>query len=171
MDQKVIGIDPGFTGAVVHTNGEEFLQTWAMPIFGDGREKRIHFSKFTDIFDAHWQGEHVYLERPVSFGMSTNSAYSYGRGFEAIVITLELLEIPFTLIEPSKWTKEMHEGISADLKPKSKSLIAAQRLFPQLVKMLPTKPKGGIHDGYIDALLIAGYGLRRSKKDVSNDFY
>lgn len=167
---KVFGIDPGFTGALVRTNGVE-LQAWPMPIWGEGREKRIHFGKLIDIFDAHWQGEHIYLERPVSFGMSTNSAYSYGRGFEAIVIALELSEIPFTLIEPSKWTKEMHEGISVDLKPKVKSLIAAQRLFPQLVKMLPTKPKGGFHDGFIDALLIAGYGLRRSKTTVSDDFY
>jgi hypothetical protein len=58
----------------------------------------------------------------------------------------------------------MHEGVSSDLKPKAKSLIAAKRLYASLYAKLPKKPKGGDHDGYIDALLIAGYGLRRLGK-------
>jgi hypothetical protein len=54
----------------------------------------------------------------------------------------------------------MHQGISKKLKPKVKSEIAVNQLYPKLVGMLPRRLRGGMHDGFIDALLIAGYGLR-----------
>lgn len=168
--QKVIGIDPGLTGAFVLTDGEGYFAHWAMPFSGEGRERRIEFGEAVRIlYSATRLGaKRIFIERPVSFGMSTNSAYSYGRGFEAILIAIEISKLPYTLIEPAKWTKAMHEGISADLKPKAKSLIAVKRLFPKLVGELPTKPKGGLHDGPVDALLIAGYGLRRIQGSEPN---
>ena len=55
----------------------------------------------------------------------------------------------------------MHEGLSTDLRPKAKSMMAVKRLYPHLVKILPTNTKGALQDGPIDALLIAGYGIRR----------
>lgn len=160
---KVVGIDPGINGAFVLTDGEK-VSTWVMPIAITGKDKTILFAGVYELLSGIERREgkvHVFLERAIPFAMGSKSAFSYGRGFEAIVVALELLKLPVTHIDPGKWAKEMHEGISADLKPKVKSGIAAQRLFPQLVAQLPKKPKGGTHDGFIDALLIAGYGLRR----------
>lgn len=160
---RVVGIDPGIAGAILVTNGKS-LESHFMPILVTGKDKAVDFHGVHDLMSAlqkKYGLAHVFLERAIPFAMGAKAAFSYGRGFEAIVIALKLLQFPTTLVDPGKWTKEMHEGISSDLKPKVKSGIAITRLYPQLVASLPKKPKGGLHDGPIDALLIAGYGLRK----------
>lgn len=174
---KVLAIDPGLSGAFVLTDGKT-LTTWPMPIKIHGKDKSVHFdgvhALLWDVLDKHGL-VHIFLERAVPMAQGSKSAFNYGRGFEALVIAIELLKFPVTLVEPFKWTKEMHEGISADLRPKVRSEIAVKRLFPQLVDKLPKKPKGGLQDGPIDALLIAGYGLRKignkSNVDEMPDFF
>ncbi len=180
----VLGIDPGINGAFVLTDGGT-LKTWPMPIIENGKNKDIDFDRIhTLLFDLQNDHPelHIFVERAVPMAMGSKGAFSYGRGFAAIEIAIQLLEFTVTYVEPAKWTKEMHEGISADLKPKARSLIAVKRLYPKLVQHLPTKPKGGLHDGPIDALLIAAYGLRKMgstkaqtkpkvKKETVGDFY
>lgn len=160
----VLGVDPGINGAFVVTDGSTYLQSFPMPIEMVGTDKSIHFDgvmtllkEITEIAEV----VHVFLERAVPFKMGTKGAFSYGRGFEVLNVSLRLTQLPVTLVEPAKWTKEMCEGINADLRPKARSLIAVKRLYPTLVRALPTRPKGGLLDGPVDALLIAGYGLRR----------
>lgn len=173
---KVLAIDPGIAGAFLVTDGRS-LEAHSMPIEIEGKDKRVDFEcirlYLVGVKKRHG-AIHVFLERAIPFAMSSKGAFSYGRGFEAIVIALKLLEFPVTLVEPGKWTKEMHEGISADLKPKVKSGIAVKRLYPLLVAKLPKRAKGGLHDGMVDALLIAGYGLRKLgavNPDLIGDFY
>jgi hypothetical protein len=158
----VLGVDPGLKGAFLLTEGSYIRSQMPMPIVTDGKDQSVDFKVVSQFLGAAGKHKpHVFLERPVSFGMGTKGAFTYGRGFEAIVIALQVNAMPFTLVEPSRWAKEMHEGTSASLKPKVRSLIAARRLFPGLIEQLPKRAKGGYHDGFVDALLIAGYGLRR----------
>lgn len=173
---KALGIDPGVSGAFVLTDGKK-LQSWAMPIVTVGKDKSVDFDGvhelLTEIQDSNG-GVHVFLERAVPMAQGMKAAFNYGKGFAALEIALFLLKLPVTYVEPNKWTKEMHEGISTDLKSKAKSLIAVKRLYPNLVKSLPKNTKGNLLDGPIDALLIAGYGLRKgSAKPAQNipDFF
>ena len=171
---SIVGIDPGISGALVWTDGEAVLEVHLMPVEKVERETRVIFDELNALLRRKIGRPYVFLEKPVSFGMGGKQAFSYGRGFEALTIALELNQYPVTLVEPSKWAKVMHEGISADLKPKAKSLIAVRRLYPRLVKRLPTRPKGGLMDGAVDALLIAGYGLRQLGKGTHrnhDDFF
>lgn len=166
---KVLGIDPGLDGAFVVTDGKRLTST-SMPITVHGKDKAVYFGGVYELLMRIQKAHgviHVFLERAIPFALGAKSAFSYGRGFEAIVIAIELAGLPCTLIEPGKWTKEMHEGISSDLKPKVKSVIAVKRLYPHMVGMLPTKPKGGLREGPVDALLIAGYGLRSLSGQVT----
>lgn len=176
----VAGVDPGIHGAIVLTDGRDFLKYWHLPIKVEGKDKFVHFEEINGIFKALKQSRvsHVYLERAIPFALGSKSAFTYGRGFEAILIALRVNELSFSLIEPGKWTKEMHEGISSDFKPKKKSAIAVERLYPRLAKRLPKATKNGaaLADGPVDALLIAGYGIRKhfgQKKDdgVRRDFF
>ena len=158
----VLGIDPGLNGAFVLFDGKA-LHSWPMPLTSDGKDKFVDFDGVHELLWSITDGATdlpIFLERAVSFGMGTKSAFNYGRGFAAIEIAIQLLKAPVTYVESGKWTKEMHQGISADLKPKPKSLIAVKRLFPKFVEQLPKVKKGAILDGPIDALLIAAYGLR-----------
>lgn len=160
---KVLGIDPGIHGALVVTD-HITLESHPMPIETNGKDKLISFAGIHRLLQAIKKRHGllpVFVERAVPMAMGSKHAFSYGRGFEALLIALGLHEYSITLVEPARWAKEMHQGVSADLKTKAKSLIAVKRLYPKLVKSLPTKPKGGLHDGPIDALLIAGFGLRQ----------
>lgn len=176
----VVGVDPGIHGAIVMTDGRQLVKFWKLPIKVDGKEKYVHFEEVDLIFKqlVRYGRPHVYLERAIPFALGSKSAFTYGRGFEALLIALRINELAFTLVEPGKWAKEMHEGISADFKPKKKSAIAVERLFPQLVKSLPKATESGtkLADGPVDALLIAGYGLRKGNakspvKPAIKDFF
>lgn len=155
----VMAIDPGLQGAIVITDGVK-LTAYPLPIGGD---KRLDYWKLSTLLDdvvSKWGALPTYLERAIPFAMGARHAFGYGVDFQSIVLAIEHHKLPVTYVEPAKWTKEMHQGVASDFKPKVKSAVAAKRLFPQLVGLLPTKPKGGMHDGMIDALLIAGWALR-----------
>lgn len=159
----ILGIDPGNSGAFVLTDGRK-LKWWNMPLKKEGKNKEVHFDGVHELLwniQIEYGQVPTYLERAVPMAMGSKGAFTYGRGFAAIEIAIELLHLPVTYVEPQKWTKEMHQGISSDLKPKAKSLVALKRLYPNLVRFVPTNTKGALMEGPIDALLIAGYGLRR----------
>lgn len=161
ISAKVLAIDPGQNGALVLYNGAQVLKCWLMPL-KDKKTKDVDFDRVHEILwevlDEHGKID-VFLEKAVSFGMGTKGAFNYGRGFAALEIAIKLSEHRLHYIEPSRWTKTMHHGISKDLKPKVKSLTALHLNHKPLVKALPTDKKGQILDGPVDALLIAIFGL------------
>lgn len=158
---KVLGIDPGNEGAFVLYDGST-AQTWMMPVTKESGATLVDFNGVHGLlWDLQGMVDHVFLERAVSFAMGVKGAFNYGRGFASLEIAIQILHMPVTYVEPGKWTKTMHEGISSDLKPKAKSLIAVKRLFPKLVSELPQNRNGKLLEGPIDALLIAAYGLKR----------
>lgn len=162
--KSVLGIDPGFGGSFVLTDGES-IEIFDMPLIINGKEKSIDFDAVHEILWGIQQNHGsipILLERAVAFGMGAKHAFNYGKGFAALEIAIQLLAFPVTYVEPNKWAKEMHAGISNDMKPKAKSLVAVKRLFPKLVASLPKNKNGVLYDGPIDALLIAGYGLRKA---------
>lgn len=165
----VLGVDPGLSGAFVVFDGADLFEYYPMPLVTSGKYKQVDFFGVRDLLQklsGRYQGMHVFLERAFAMGMGVSGAFSYGRGFEALVIAIALNKLPVTQVEPSKWTREMHEGLSQDLKAKARSQQAVVRLFPQLVGKLPRRPKGGVDEGPMDALLIAAFGLRRMKGEV-----
>lgn len=157
----VVGIDPGNTGALVSITKNQ-IKTFNMPTTKIGKSVEINFQGIQDLLAGELLSTdvHFFVERAMPLAMGSKHAFNYGRGFAAIEIALLLAEVPVTFVEPNKWAKVMHEGISADLKAKAKSLVAVKRLYPKLVKQLPVNRNGKLLDGAVDALLIAGYGLR-----------
>lgn len=164
--KTIIGVDPGLAGAFVVLGPEpKQFRYESMPVVKMGKDKDIRFQDVRDFFSYFTDEDaHAFLERAVPFAMGTRSAFNYGRGFNMIENALYLADIPVTYVEPMKWAKVMHAGISEDLKPKVKSQMAVRRLYPQLVKQIPATKTGKLDEGVVDALLIAGYGLREWSK-------
>lgn len=165
----ILAIDPGQAGAIVFLESAK-MNFHLMPLKNDGT-KDIDFKAVRDILEKY-PGARVLLERAHPGAMGVTGAFNYGRGFAALEIAIALSGLPVTYIEPAKWCKVMHEGIEKDLKPKAKSVIAVQRLFPALLDQIPKNKNGKMHEGVMDALLIAGYGLRISgleQKRLSRD--
>lgn len=149
---RVMGIDPGNKGALVLLTGKK-VEYFAMPLDAEG----VSFPGVVGVLRG-MRPDHVFLERAMPFAMGTKSAFSYGRGFAALEIAIKVCKLKVTYIEPAKWTKALYAGIDARLKPKERGRIALERLFPDHVKGLPRDRKGVIHEGVMDALLIAEYG-------------
>lgn len=162
---ECVAVDPGLNGAVVYL-GPSGFKFWTMPTNGDG----LAFGELQAIFNS-FSGVPIFLERAVSFGMGTKSAFNYGRAFGFLEIAIKLSKNPVTYIEPGKWTKVIHAGISSDLKPKVKSLVAVDRLCAKYVDQIPKTPRTKkLHDGVVDALLMAVYGLRELGQE-REDFF
>lgn len=159
--RSVLAIDPGNNGALVRLTKSGDFEWRSMPLKEDGKNTSVDFFGVEKILRSFLGVDMVLLERASAFNMGASGAFNYGRGFAALEIAIALLDMPVTYVEPSKWSRAMHQGISKDLKPKAKSLIAAERLYPKQFKQVPRGPiSGKPHEGVIDALLIAGYGLK-----------
>lgn len=157
MSKIVCGIDPGKKGAIILMEGQALLRFEPMPI---NALSEPCFHKVRTILNE-WLPDHIFLERAVPMAMGSKHAFNYGRGFAALEIAIQLEGFPVTYVEPAKWTKEIHEGISSDLKAKAKSVIAFERLFPHLKDQISKSKTGKYHEGILDALLIAAYGIRK----------
>lgn len=158
----IIGIDPGKTGgvAVINDKGE----TLHTEVMGDSG----WFIKFIKWVRQQWHEQEifVYLEKaqPVH-GNGLVSMFSYADHFGELKGILKTLEMPFELIPPQTWTKEMHIGASLKFRAKDKSRQIAQRLFPLVDLTDPDKPSSKkIHEGIMDARIIAEYGRRRQSR-------
>lgn len=157
MSKIICGIDPGKQGALVLMEDNKLLNFQLMPL---NAACEPCFNGVRTIL-KDFNPDHIFLERAVAFGMGTTSAFNYGRGFSTLEIAILMSGKPVTYIEPAKWSREMHEGIDKNLKSKQKSLLAFERLFPHLKERVPKNKNGKIHEGVLDALLIAAYGVRR----------
>jgi hypothetical protein len=157
----VLGIDPGQKGALVWLSENGFTHE-LMPL---DELKWVNFERLLEIFAVN-PCDHVYLERAKAYGMNAGGAFSYGVDFGTILCALRIVELPYTLVDPHVWTKDLHADLDKRLKPKEKSLLALDRFFPKLKHNIPKGPRSGkMHEGVVDALLIAYYGLRHSKRD------
>jgi len=157
--KTIIAIDPGKTGGIA-VYKENNYKIFEMPLDVEGC---VCFDSLYEILETYsWDSSYVFLERAVAFKMGCKSAFNYGYDFCTIRNVTKVLEFSITLVEPKKWTKEIHAGIDSKKKAKQKSLIALHRLLPKdLIATIPTTPRSKkIHDGIIDALLIAEYGKR-----------
>lgn len=157
--KAVLGIDPGNSGAFVFLGAKGQFSFSPMPLVENGKDKLVNFKMVQDVL-RQFQDVHVFLERAMPMAMGAKHAFNYGRSFMVLELAIKLAKNPVTYVEPNKWPKVMHDGISSDLKPKAKSIIAVERLYPNLFSKLPRSKTGKVHDGVVDALLIAGYGQR-----------
>ncbi len=147
-----IGIDPGQKGAIgmiqLHTlNDHE--ETYDMVIQG----KEL-YSILRNIKDGHGVPVFCVLEAAQPMPkQGVKGIFTYGIGYGKIKAVLEILEIPFQEIHPSKWKKEF----SLNKKGKAGSIKVAQQLFPNI--SFETE-RGRLLDGRAEALLLAEYGRR-----------
>jgi crossover junction endodeoxyribonuclease RuvC len=155
----ILGIDPGLNGGLVFLQGEgKAIDGRVMPVIGGRIDAWALDVTFRDV--ARRGGVRAFLEMASSRPkQGVSSVFKFGEGFGLLQGLLVAHQIPFTLVTPQKWTKEMHQGIGGEMDPKKKSLIAVQRLFPG-VDLRKSERCRVPHDGLVDALLIAEFGRR-----------
>jgi len=117
---------------------------------------------------------HVFIEDVHAiFGAAAGSTFAFGHICGSIETLVKCCDIPHTKVQPKLWQKSIYQGIPEIRKPskngkkgkldtKAMSAVAAKRLFPTADLRKSDKCKV-VHDGIVDAVLIAEYGRRSSK--------
>ena len=152
---RVIGIDPGLSGAIAVINGDDSLMIFDMPtmtVERNGKAKRqVSATELADLLYLYSGKDcHVYCERVGAMaGQGVTSVFSFGRSFGMIEGILAALHMPVTYVAPATWVKAVHRGAGKDA-----SRSRAMELFPDNQADF----KRVKDDGRSDAALIAYWG-------------
>jgi hypothetical protein len=143
---KVLGIDPGMSGALAQWDGEH-LAVHDMPV----ADKQLDMAGICDLFDISFSdAEHCYLEKVSAMpGQGVSSTFKFGSSYGAAKMAVLAFRIPLTEVTPVKWKLDM--GLSND---KEKSRARALALFPKFSHQFARKKD----DGRAEAALLAYYG-------------
>jgi hypothetical protein len=169
---RMIGIDIGKHGAIATIDGEGFYATFDMPIYIEiekhkrSKDKRITNLNKRALFDLlkGLKTEDCYccVERNRPYPQEgVVSSFSLGEQVGLVEGMLIALQIPFELVSPQAWYKEL--SIVRQYGSKNATYEKAGNMFPRAI--LKT-PRGRILDGRADALLICEYGRRRIANGV-----
>ena len=159
---RVLGIDPGLSGALAQWDGEELI-LYAIPSFkSSGRGREVDWSALNDAWNRDFIcADHGFLERVnVRPGEGRSSAFKFGLVYGGLRAMLAAKMTPATLVTPGVWMKAMGVGRGS----KEASVIRASELFPANASEF-RGPKGGLRDGVAEAALIARYGYDKLTKE------
>jgi hypothetical protein len=164
---NVLGIDPGNTGAIcllIEESGQAPKAAWGRLPVSQTKPVTVLFQPLFNAMMAMKTNlgiDHVILERAKAMAMGAGAAFNYGRSFHAVELAVEQLGVPVTYVDPHVWTKTLLSGIDLRMKPKERSLVGLERLFPHLVSEIPKNRNGKLDEGIREALLIAEWGRRK----------
>lgn len=169
-----LGIDPGKRGAIASIGdlgGTAEVEAVPLLTVGDARPE-YDLGRIADRLAA-WRGmvalamvEHL-DPLPARVRGKDGAVRELGGGFanyargesKGWAWMLTALRIPFQLVRPQQWQRAMLAGTPKASDTKTRSIMAAQRLFPA-VSLLPTPRSRKPSDGFADALLLAEYARR-----------
>jgi len=156
----IIGIDPGITGAVAFLDEKE-IKVVKCPFIRVSGKRLYDESKMVEIIClgvAKKKKIYAIVEKAQAMPkQGVSSMFNYGYGYGVWIGILSCLKIPFELVSPVKWKRDMLIGIPGSDK-KGKSLVAVKRIFPKISYDWIRKDHG-----LAEALLLAEWGRRRLK--------
>lgn len=159
---RIIGIDPGITGAVVVLDGDGAIaQCIRTPIYTDNGKKHYDIPGMREVLmrAAREPGEPLAgIEKVGTFPRDGRvGAFNFGVGYGLWLGLLSALFIPYMEITPQLWQSRMLAGLPRGPKVKASAMRAAKSLFPHI-------PIGVKADwGMADAALLAEYARRRDQ--------
>ena len=147
---RILGIDPGATGALVLLENILPIEWTAMPTIKIGTATRVNAAALTD-FIASCCCTHVYVEAVHAMpGQGVTSMFNFGHSCGTVMGVLGAMGLPHTMITPQSW-KKAAGLIGTD---KDAARARAIQLWPKW-RELDKKGKG---QALADAALIALYG-------------
>ncbi len=169
-----LGVDVGKNGGFAYFNENGGIENLVvMPKIG----KEYDYNSIRACFNLPIK--HIVIEDVHAlFGVGAGTTFALGLGKGFLIAMAVAFEIPYSLVQPKVWQKEMWDSTAIVKKPtkrklkngsfakktdtKKTSLIAAKRLFPKET-FLATKRSSVPHDGLVDAALMGEYCRRMYK--------
>ena len=108
---KIIGIDPGLSGAVAVLENNKVLNIYDMPVMSEGKKnkRQLNSALLVDLIKENiLENEEVIVvveQVNAMPGQGVTSMFNFGQTFGAIKGISAALELPIFLVRPSKWKK------------------------------------------------------------------
>lgn len=147
---RVLGIDPGLSGAFVLLEDGKPIEWGTMPTMAEGSNKRVNGAALASVL-RFAKIDVAYMEQVNAMpGQGVASMFTFGHAAGTVRGVLGALEIPVRMVTPQAWKKAV--GLLNKDKDAARSL--AIQIWPEW-RVLDKKGEG---QALADAALIARYG-------------
>ena len=153
---KIIGIDPGLSGAIAILENNKVLNIFDIPVMTEGKKnkRQLNSALLVNLLKENINKEEeevaVVVEQVNAMpGQGVTSMFNFGQTFGAIKGICAALEFPIYFVRPSKWKKHF-ELINSS---KDSSRTKAIEMYPKLSNQLSKKKDVNKSD----AILIARF--------------
>ena len=162
---KVIGIDPGLSGAIAILEDKKVLSLYDMPVMAEGKKnkRQLNSAQLVNIIkDNVNENEEiaVVVEQVNAMpGQGVTSMFNFGQTFGAIKGICAALNLPIFFVRPSKWKK--HFELINSSKDSSRTKVI--EMYPSLSGQLAKKKDVNKSD----AILIARFYSETRLRDIN----
>ena len=152
---KIIGIDPGLSGAIAVLKNNNVLKIFDIPVMSEGKKNKrqldsaLLVSLLKENIDENEEVAIVVEQVNAMPGQGVTSMFNFGQTFGAIKGICAALQFPIFFVRPSKWKKHF-ELINSS---KDASRTKAIEMYPKLSNQLSKKKDVNKSD----AILIARF--------------
>ena len=160
---RIIGIDPGLSGAIAVLDNNKVLKIYDMPVMAEGKKnkRQLNSAQLVNIIKENIENReeiNVVVEQVNAMpGQGVTSMFNFGQTFGAIKGVCAALNLPVFFIRPSKW-KKYFELINSS---KDSSRTKAIEMYPSIANQLSKKKDVNKSD----AILIARFFSDTRLKD------
>ena len=108
---KVVGIDPGLSGAIAVLEEKKVLALFDMPVMSEGKKNKnqLNSAQLVNILKENTKNDDdiaVVVEQVNAMpGQGVTSMFNFGQTFGAIKGVCAALNLPIFFVRPSKWKK------------------------------------------------------------------
>ena len=152
---KVVGIDPGLSGAIAIIENKKVLGLFEMPVMAEGKKnkRQLNSAQLVNIIKENIQINNediaVVVEQVNAMpGQGVTSMFNFGQTFGAIKGVCAALHLPIYFVRPSKWKK--HFELINSSKDSSRTKVI--EMYPYLSSQLSKKKDVNKSDAILIAL-------------------
>ncbi len=161
---KIIGIDPGLSGAIAVLEDKRVLSIFDMPVMAEGKKnkKQLNSAQLVNILKENTKISEdvaIVVEQVNAMpGQGVTSMFNFGQTFGAIKGVCAALSLPIFFVRPSKWKKHFELINSA----KDASRTKVIEMYPSLSNQLTKKRDVNKSDAILIARFYSETRLKES---------
>ena len=162
---KIIGIDPGLSGAIAVLEDIKVLSLFEMPVMAEGKKnkRQLNSAQLVNIIKENTNDNEeiaVIVEQVNAMpGQGVTSMFNFGQTFGAIKGVCAALALPIFFVRPSKWKK--HFELINSSKDASRTKVI--EMYPSFSKQLAKKKDVNKSDAILIARFFAETRLKDNK--------
>mgnify|MGYP001486266498 CR=1 FL=1 len=159
---KIIGIDPGLSGAIAVLENNKVLNIFDMPVMSEGKKnkRQLNSALLVTLIKENINNSEevsVVVEQVNAMpGQGVTSMFNFGQTFGAIKGVSAALKLPIYFVRPSKWKKYFDLIRSS----KDASRTKAIEMYPSLAEQLSKKKDVNKSDAILIARFFSETGIK-----------